>query len=467
MVAKPTTNCLLTKSGNVTYISGEFPLQCVINATSYYVDGFQFTKAYKSRRWDGKHHFFNKKTYTFPTGLVDSVHQALLNFDEKAVVKIADAQDAIPQPQGSDFELEGITFGKGKYDYQLGAALEMVSRARGIIKIATNGGKTEIACAVTKRLGLPTLFLVERLELLHQTRKRFSERLGIPIDEIGIVGDGEFLIQGITIATPKSLANKLDQVDLSFFQVVFCDECHRVGADTFYGLLTKITAPYRFGMSGTPLSRGDGADMKLIAQTGSVIYEVSNKLLVERGISVPPHVEMIPIHSPKLDKPDLSYGEVEKLGITENKELAREVVFKAKQFEADGKQTLILTEKVKHGKALAKQLDAVFISGKDDTEVRRETLERFKDGTIRTLVATTILDEGVDVPNIDALILAAGGKGTIKLLQRVGRGLRSGQGKKSLHVIDFVNYTHKWLLKHSIARLKLYQQEECFLITEA
>ena len=71
------------------------------------------------------------------------------------------------------------------------------------------------------------------------------------------------------------------------------------------------------------------------------------------------------------------------------------------------------------------------------------------------------------MPCIDVLILAGGGKAKIRLLQRVGRGLRTGAGKERLLVIDFANFTHKWLLKHSLARLRTYIAEECFMISEA
>jgi len=135
-----------------------------------------------------------------------------------------------------------------------------------------------------------------------------------------------------------------------------------------------------------------------------------------------------------------------------------------------GKQVLVLTEKIKHGKALKEKIaeggtPTRFISGRDKTDVRKAALGAFKAGRLRCLVATTILDEGVDVPCIDVLILAAGGKAKTRLLQRVGRGLRQGEDKESLLVIDFANFTHKWLLKHSLARLQLYKAEECFMIS--
>jgi superfamily II DNA or RNA helicase len=339
---------------------------------------------------------------------------------------------------------------------------------------------SEVAIAVTKHLAIPTLFLVERLELLHQTRKRFSTRLGISLDDIGVVGDGQYQIgKWVTIATPASLATRIKKNKAlpQLWQMVISDEAHHCGADTFYDVLDSLSAYYRFGMSGTPLNRSDGADLRLIAQTGPVLYDVSNKLLVERGISVQPHVEMVKIDKPIIP-PKTAWGVVQKLGVTENATLNRKVVEKALENIGNGEQVLILVDTIKHGDTLDKMMWLAggaancgfsthhqFINGKEDTTTRLKALEDFQNQTIKCLIATSILDEGVDIPNIDVLILAAGGKSKIRLLQRAGRGLRTDEGKDRLLIIDFANFTHKYLLKHSLQRLQTYKAEDCFMIS--
>jgi superfamily II DNA or RNA helicase len=78
----------------------------------------------------------------------------------------------------------------------------------------------------------------------------------------------------------------------------------------------------------------------------------------------------------------------------------------------------------------------------------------------------SILDEGVDVPNIDVLILAGGGKSSINTLQRVGRGLRKGGNIDKLYVVDTLDFQQYHLLKHSLQRLDDYKNEDCFVIEE-
>jgi len=468
-------DCYITLSGNFCYIGGIYPLKVVKKATSHYIEGFMFAPAFKQRRWDGRRHFFIDKSSSFPIGLLDMVLEALKKANPKGRVVVQD--ERVRPPHGEHgFDLIGIEFGKGKYDYQMGGAEALVKHGRGILKIATNGGKTEVAAAVTKHLALPTLFLVERIQLVTQTRKRFAERLGIDITDIGMIGDSKCTVgKWITVATPTSLKNRLAEPDvqegLARWQLVWSDECHHTSSDTHYEILTKVQAYFRFAMSGTPLDRDDGSDMRLIAMTGPIRYEVSNRLLVERGISVEPKLEMIRIKEPKLAD-QLTWATVNKLGVTENEQLNNTVANRAVAHANDGKQVVVMVEKIKHGKAIQKLIKEhrcnfkmAYITGSDDLDKREAVLEDFVAGRIKCIIATTILDEGIDIPNIEVLILAAGGKSKIRLLQRVGRGLRTGENKDHLHVIDFAIFSHRWLLKHSMQRLKAYKVEDCFKIS--
>lgn len=467
MSVRKATDCTIRIRGNIALVDGEFPLSVVRKATSHYVQGFQFSEAFRKKKWDGRRHFFNLQTKTMPAGLTSLVVEALRKNDPRSHIQILDERQQ-PEIAEAGFALHGIEFGAGKYDYQLAAANALVRWQRGVLKVATNGGKTEIAAAVIKHLGRPTIFLVESLELLYQTRKRFATRLGVDAGSIGVIGDGEFTVgKWITVATPRTMYNRLRNVEPKAWDVVIADECHHAAAKQFYEVLAQFPAFYRFGLSGTPLDRSDGHDLRLIAQTGPVLYEVSNKVLVDRGISVPPHVDMVKITQPELPANGLNYAQVEKHGVLENPTLNQTAANRAVDHVNEGLQVLILVEKIKQGKLLQKLVredgvEAAFISGKETTEKRDAVLRRFAEGELRCVVATTILDEGVDVPSIDVLILAAGGKAKIRLLQRVGRGLRQRDGKARLQIVDFANFTHKWLLKHSLMRLRTYREEGCF-----
>lgn len=458
--------------GSTSMIKGTFPVDILRRATSYHVEGARFSKAYKQKRWDGRKHLMNKRTGAFPTGLVETVRSACEKYH--IPVTVTDHRTE-PDSQKNGFDLEGVSFDP-PYEYQLETCKRMIKQKHGIIKIATGGGKTEVSCAVTKHLGLYTLFVVTTRELLYQSRERFKTRLGLSDEEVGIVGDshwepGSF----VTIATVNTLESRLDDPEcqelLKKTHVLFFDECHHVASETWYTVATLCAAYYRFGLSGTPLSRTDGSNLRLIAATGEIISNISNKQLVEKGISARAKIIFDKVTEPILKK-RIAYPVAYQQGVVENTQLLEKTIAWTRLFFEKGLSTLILVEKIDHGTLIDDALwlatDDVFIphqfiSGREPTDERRAALDDFSARNLPVLISSTILDEGVDVPTIDALLCVGSKKSRIKTMQRLGRGLR---GKK-LIVVEFANFTHDYLLKHSLMRLKDYKNEDCFIIRQS
>ena len=132
--------------------------------------------------------------------------------------------------------------------------------------------------------------------------------------------------------------------------------------------------------------------------------------------------------------------------------------------------TLILVQWTEHGRNIKRALREIgvraeFISGSAPTTKRRDVMHAMDDGRLNCVIATTIFDEGVNVPAIGALILAGGGKARHKVIQRIGRGLRVVEGKDYLAVFDiWDSHGDKYLVKHARQRLRAvkdagYKQE--------
>ena len=75
------------------------------------------------------------------------------------------------------------------------------------------------------------------------------------------------------------------------------------------------------------------------------------------------------------------------------------------------------------------------------------------------MIATTIFDEGVDIPELQKVVLCSGGKSQVKLLQRLGRGVRKAPGKKVVEIVDCADTHHPLLRKHALERKKLFKRE--------
>lgn len=468
-------SCTITIEGADAKIDGTFPLETVVDATSYFQPGYQYTSRYRCHHWDGRIKLFKKVSRTFPAGLTNDVVEALRQQHVRVMV---DDQRNCPGSVVLDpgaMNLKNIKFDH-PYDYQPECAKAMINGQRGIVAVATNGGKTIIAVLAIKMLKLPSLFMVPGKDLLYQTHRVFEKTLDMPV---GLVGDAHWSPNPLmTVATVDTLFSRLAHPQcrdfLNTINVIFADECHHVGSDSWYQVMRACPAYYRFGLSGTPLKRSDGADLRLVGATGPVLYEVKNKILIERGISVGATILFLKITKPAIPK-GTQYKEVYRLGIVENPYRNQELCKHIAEFVENGLSVLVLVKEISHGDILDKKLWSYpkksfiphqFINGTEPSDVRRKALEEFRSGTVKVLIATSILDEGVDVPNIDVLALAGGGKSSIKTLQRLGRGLRKGGNVDQLYVLETADFQHSYLLKHSLQRLEDYQAEDCFTIQE-
>ncbi len=461
----------ITIANQYATLTGDFPVLEVREVCSYPVSGAEWSDAYRRGLWDGRSHLFNAKTGKFGAGLVPVV-KALLT-KEGVECDVEDARETFT-PRNSYGPMDAMM--EGKFSYQRAACDAMMFGKQGILSAATNSGKTNICIAVAYNWNVSTLFVVSSRELLYQGQKRFMKVLGLTEKEIGIVGDGHWSPGSwITIAIMDTLEARLETAPckklLAKTKLLIVDECQYAGSETWFTVLEKCPAPLRYGVSGTALDRTDGADMRLISLTGDVLYRITNKELIDLGVSAKTDVIWDRVSTPVL-KPKSKYPTVYKLGIVENEQLLEKVVEWTKIFYEEGLSVLILSEEIAQGKrideALWNKTGGVFIphqyiSGTEEGKVRAAALDDFGSRALPVLLASSILDVGVDVPTVDALICAGSRKSRIKTMQRIGRGLR---GQK-LIVVDFANYTHKFLLEHSLVRYNDIEQENCFTIHQS
>jgi len=426
---------------------------------------YWFSPKFKAGIWDGKVHFLNLKTGKFPTGLLHIVIEYLK--EENLDYKIIDNRKNPFSKTGIVLDpkmLHGITLRED----QLIAIKTCLKCGRGVIHMPTGTGKTEVAIGLVKILKLPTLFLVNSKTLLHQTQERFMERLQLDKGQIGIFGDGMFAPgELVTIATVQSLNNmKKDNVRnfsnfLNGFSVILFDECHHLPAKTFYTIgLWSHKAYFRFGFSGTPMDRGEINSMKLMAIVGKTIYKRKTLDAINDGDLC--EIKMVILENNFEINEGLSWSSEYNLGIVNNIDRNKEIVRVATKHYWNNDRVLILIRILKHGKNLVEMLSSSnipckFVYGKHSQEEREKVIKWFNEGK-GILIASGIFDEGVDIPEINTLIVASAGKSDVKTIQRIGRGLRKKSLSAYLSAYDFDD-TGKFLSKHSLKRIQIYERE--------
>lgn len=440
------------------------PLRALKKDLQVYGPNFQFTSAYKTYRATAGKHGWNGKVNLlesgrFATGLLPRVMEKL---DKKWFTRVT-IKDERFLKQITGIPTTGVVMLR---DYQKDACAAGLRNMygqlwwpRGVLHLATGGGKTEIAIALTQALGVPTLFIVDKKSLLHQTAQRFNKN-GITC---GMIGDGIWDVQNCTISTIQTLSQNLDKLGfLEDIEQVFFDEAHHIAStiqkgNTFVRIGNYMPKAYmRWGLTATPFMKDTYSNLLLEGATGTTLYKEQAADLIKKGYLTPPDISMIFMNKDN-EVPDV-WPDCYDIGIVHN-DVRNERIYK--EAMSSDPPCLILVTRIPHGERLQKLFGGAvqFLSGDDSQDEREKAIAALVSGNTKALIATTIFDEGMDIPEIKTLIIAGGGRSPVKSLQRLGRGLRRAEGKNKVTVIDFMDYTTNTLRKHSRARKMIWENE--------
>jgi superfamily II DNA or RNA helicase len=444
--------------------------------------GAEYTPAFKYHHWDGKEYLLSKKL-EFYSGLVNYVKNFYIENNKD--IEIIDERGIPTKSQSIDITSNLTKLNLIPYDYQIDATKYALEYDRVIFKHATGSGKSLTAALITAQFGKPTIIYVISKELLHQFHEFFSSLFN---QKIGIIGDGICEVENITIASiwtigralgmkPKDIFLDDDSSDEEFDEnneanIVDCikrakihqfDECHVSAAKTIRNIYKEINPEKIFGYSGTPF-RDDGADLLLTGILGDKIHEVSASELIKRNILAKPYIKFISIKGQSNFRD--TYPQVYSDHVVNNNYRNNIIVSEAKLLLEKGYSVLILFKTIKHGKILSdlfddNNIDFDFLSGKDTAKKRKSVKDVLLSGESRCIIASMIYDLGIDIPQLNALILTGSGKSSVKTLQRIGRVIRNGKEKPFAAVVDFYDQV-KYLKKHSLIRKSIYETEPEF-----
>ncbi len=399
-------------------------------------------------KWEKPESLYDPYEKTFPVGLLPRVKKFLNGRGYRVRVK-------------DERKIRGVKLNSTWNEsyklrrYQQRAVRKALKEKMGVLALPVGSGKTVVGLRIIHELDLSALIVVHTKELLYQWAEKVEELLGV---KAGIVGDNKWNEENVTVAMIQTLLSRGVEELKNDYAIVMFDECHRTSAaEKFYQLGISLPQVYRFGLSATPWRRVRGEEIKIEAVVGPIIYEVKAEDLIREGFLAKPRFEVITYES---SMPSFSerYKELYEDVIMNNDERNRAIVAKAKELVRKGHRVLIDVKRIEHGKILKEMLEkegikAEFLSSKSQN--RWEVLEAFKNGEIPVLIST-LLKEGVDIPEISAIILAGGGKSDIMTIQTIGRALRPKKGMRAV-IVDVAD-DDPLLYTHFIERQKALKQ---------
>lgn len=406
-----------------------------------------------------------------------------------STTKIIDERNKCP------YDLTPIIENKEKYngllknitlrEEQLLAICKVATYHRGILQLPTGSGKTEIMCSIVEYIKscigyYPTVLILEpTINLINSTVKRFKK---YDIPAFSYCETREIKLNSINICHPSSLNNDIEKDGdlLKDVNVLLGDESHHFNSEQFRKPTYNIPNLYiSIGLSASVISQEhvgldnlqdyDVKEVLAFSATGPLLMNVTTANLIGDRLAKPVLFMMQYQHTEKLENNDPSdWHNVLKTHLeSENRnQMVAEI---SKFFYDHSRKTLILVNTIRWSRELLKLLyeidvpsGASYGSGKFEIyngaefEPDKDVLKDFESGKLNVLIGTTHLYEGADIPNLDVIILAFGGKEERTQIQGVGRALRLTKNGKYAYIIDFTDDGDLILHKHSQCRLSRY-----------
>lgn len=388
--------------------------------------------------------------------------------------------------------LDGIELRKE----QLIALRKMFFLKRCIIQLPTGSGKTEIMCAFIKYFYeyfniYPTTLVVENnVTLVNGTIERFN-KYSIPVSNYR---ENRCIKNNmVNVCHPSSLNNDLENNEklLDYVTVILYDECHHARSSSVINLYENAKyVEYSIGVSASAIDQKHvgcnkvsdlyPSELKVIGVTGSLAMNMTSGYLINKKDLATP--VLLRMYNPADEYiPDRELGNWHKIQeVRLSSDRRNELVVRCGDFfNSVNRKVLILVNTIKWSQKLLRlfgeyglsdvtrasygggrfeKYDPYYDEFSSDED---NVLEMFKQGIYEILIGTTHIYEGTDIPNLDVIILAYGGRKERLQVQGIGRALRKTKNGKYAYIVDFSDNEDTILNRQSKERLERYRENMC------
>lgn len=439
----------------------------------FFVPGYKFMPAYKSKMWDGKVRLYNAMNKTLYAGLAKYIEVFAgergytVEYDYDNSTENFSVVEARKFLQEQKFTLE-------PRDYQIEAFVDAVRNSRGLFLSPTASGKSFIIYMVLRWYLSPSLIVVPTTTLVHQMYSDFAD-YGFNSEKYChkiYAGQSKETTKPIVITTWQSIY-KQPKSWFDSFDVVIGDEAHLFKSKSLSNIMGKLeNCKYRFGFTGT-LDGTKTHKLVLEGLFGPVKQVTTTKKLMDEKHLADFQIKIINLSYNQQSRRDISplryQDEIDFLVSHE----ARNKFIKNLALSLEGNTLLLFQYVDKHGKLLhdliqkeAGDRHVFFVYGGVSGEERdqiRHIVEQETDAIIIASYGT--FSTGVNIRNLHSVIFASPSKSKIRNLQSIGRALRKSTTKERATLYDISDdLTHRkklnFTMKHLIERVKVYDEEK-------
>lgn len=320
----------------------------------------------------------------------------------------------------------------------------------GLVVLATGLGKTWLGAFDSAPFGR-VLFVAHRDEILNQATETF--RRIRPHSRLGrFSGQRRDMDAEVLFASVQTLgrANHLERFAPDAFDYIVIDEFHHAAATTYRRLIQHFRPQFLLGLTATP-ERMDGGDLLGLCEENLVYrcdaFEAIDQQLLSpfRYFGVPDAVDYanIPWRNARFDEAALT----EALATRARADNALDQLRRR-----GGQRTLGFCASQAHADFMARHAReagyrAVAVHSGEGSAPRTSSLDGLQAGELDIVFSVDMFNEGVDIPNIDTVLMLRPTESVVIWLQQFGRGLRRAEGKSHLAVIDYIGNHRTFLTK--------------------
>ena len=340
---------------------------------------------------------------------------------------------------------------------------------RALLISATGTGKTYASAFAMRELGFKrVLFLVHRVTLAKQAKKSFEKVFDKKVT-MGLLGAGFYEYEkDYVFATVETLNRDthLFQYQPNAFDCIILDEAHHSSNNIYTKVINYFNPKLFLGMTATPDKRDDNQEGKNIYEIFhyQIAHEIRLQQAMEDNLLCPFHYfgisEVVSLDDKTLQAAKLTDEEFNQLTSDER---VRHVIEQSEYYGYSGNRVrgLIFCSRVKECEELSRKFNAlgyrtIALSGADNEEKRQEAFERLAmdeaDATeemqpLDYIFSRDILNEGVDIVEVNQVIMLRPTQSPIVFIQQLGRGLRKAPGKEYVVILDFIgNYNNNFMI---------------------
>lgn len=355
--------------------------------------------------------------------------------------------------------------------------------SRALLISATGTGKTYASAFAMRELGFKrVLFIAHRGQLIKQAKKSF-ERVFSHSISLGVVGNGSYEYDKDYVFAMVETLNRdfhLSKYDRDYFDCIILDEAHHSPANTYQKVMEYFKPKLFLGMTATPDKRDDNIEGHNVYEIFDyqIAYEIRLQQAMDENL-------LCPFHYFGITDLDI-IGDDEKnvdFSVLTCDERVKHIVEQANYYGYSGEKVkgLIFCRGIRETEELSRKLNktinpatgqyyrTISLNGSASEQERQEAFERLamneEDAAeykepLDYILSYEILNEGVDIVEVNQVIMLRPTQSPIVFIQQLGRGLRKADGKEYVVILDFIgNYNNNFMIPIALSGDRTYNKD--------